>query len=54
MDVFEGELVDERQDTGCDGGFPDCGDRGVGANGGFVLEDDAIELRDVELVGGGA
>lgn len=46
--------MNERQNTSCDSGFTDGGDRGVGANGGFVLENDAIELRDVKLVGGGA
>lgn len=54
MDVLEAELVDELEDSGGDGGFPDGGNGGVRAEGGFVFKDDPVELRDVELVGGGA
>lgn len=46
--------MDEREDTGCNGGFADGGYRGVGADGGFVLENNTVQLRDVKLVGGGA
>lgn len=46
--------MDELDNTGGDGGFPYGGDVGEGASGGFVLQHDSIELRDVELVCGGA
>lgn len=39
--------MDERKDTGRNGGFTDGRYRGVGADGGFVLENNAIQLRDV-------
>lgn len=42
MDVLEAELVDELEDSGGDGGFPDCGNGGVRAEGGFVFEDDPV------------
>lgn len=54
MDVLERQLVDELENAGGDGGLPDGGNGGVGAERGLVLEDDAVELGDVELVGGGA
>lgn len=54
VDVLGGELVDELENAGGDGGFADGGDGGVGTERGFVFEDDAIEFGDVELVGGGA
>lgn len=54
MDVLEAELVDEGEDAGGDGGLADSGEGGEGAGGGLVLEDDAVELGDVELVGGAA
>lgn len=54
MDALDAELVDELQDAGGDGGFPHSGDVRKRAKGGFVLEDDAVELGHVELVGGGA
>lgn len=54
MDALEAKLVDELQNAGGDGGLPHGGDIREGAKRGFVLEDDAVELGDVELVGGGA
>ncbi|POO02482.1 hypothetical protein TorRG33x02_014660 [Trema orientale] len=54
VDALEAELVDELEDPGGDGGLPHGGDVGVLAEGGFVLQHDAVELGDVELVGGGA
>lgn len=54
MDVLERQLVDELENAGGDGGLPDGGNGGVGAERGLVLEDDTVELGDVELVGGGA
>lgn len=46
--------MDELDDSGGDRGFPHGGDVGEGAGGGFVLENNAVELGDIELVGGGA
>lgn len=53
VDALEAELVDKLEDAGSDGGLADGGDIGVGTEGGLVFEDDAVEFRDVELVGGG-
>lgn len=50
MDVLHAELVDELKNASSNGGFPDGGYIGVGAEGGLVLQDDAIELRNVQLV----
>lgn len=46
--------MDELDNAGSDGGFSDGGDVGERAERGLVFEDDAVELGDVELVGGGA
>ena len=54
MDALEAELVDELEDPGGNGGLPNGGDVGVRTDRGFFFEDDAVELGDVELVGGGA
>ena len=54
VDVLGAELVDELDNAGGDGGFADGGDVGVRAEGSFVFQHDAVELGDVELVGGGA
>lgn len=54
MDALEAELVDELEDPGGNGGLPNSGDVGVRSDRGFFFEDDAVELGDVELVGGGA
>lgn len=54
VDVLGAELVYELEDTGSDGGLADGGDVSVGAEGSFVFQDNAVELRDVELIGGGA
>lgn len=54
VDILQAELVDELENASGDGSLADCGDGGVGAGGGLILEDDAVEFRDVELVGGGA
>jgi len=54
MDAFEAELVDELEDAGGDGGLAHGGDVGEGALGGLFLQHDAVQLRHVVLVGGGA
>lgn len=54
VDAFEAELVDELEDAGGDGRLAHGGDVGEGALGGLVLQHDAVQLRHVELVGGGA
>lgn len=46
--------MDELDNTGGDSGFSHGGDVGEGAGGGFVLQHDSVELRDVELIGSGA
>ena len=54
MDALGAELVDELEDAGGDGGFADGGDVSIGAEGSLIFKHDAVELRHVELVGGGA
>lgn len=52
MDVLAAELVDELEDASCNCGLADGGDIGEGAEGVLILQNDAVELRDVELVRG--
>lgn len=54
VDVFQAELVDQLENPSGDGGFSHGGDIGEGSSGGFVFQDDTVELRDVELIGAGA
>lgn len=54
MDVLDAELMDELEDAGGDRGLTDGGDVGVGSESRLVFENNAVELRDVELVGAGA
>lgn len=54
MNTTNAKLVDERKNPSSNGGLPDGAHSGEGAAGGLVLEHNAIELRDVEVVGGGA
>lgn len=53
MDVLQAQLVDQLEDSGGDGRFPDSGDGGEWPQRALVLQHDAVELRHVELVGGG-
>lgn len=53
MDALHAELVNELEDAGDDGGLTDGGYVGVGSKKRLVFENDAVELRDVELVGSG-
>ena len=54
VDILGAQLVNELENSGSDGGFADSRYVGEGAERRLILEDNAIELRDVELVGGGA
>lgn len=54
VDAFEAELVNELNDAGGDGGLAHGRYVGEGALGGLFLQHDAVQLRHVELVGGGA
>lgn len=54
MDVAEEDGVDEGEDARRDGGLANGGEVGEGAGGGLVAKYDAVELGDIELVGGGA
>lgn len=54
MNAAEAELVNEREDSGSDGSFPDGGDGSEGAYGTLVTEHNTVELRDVEVIRGGA
>lgn len=46
--------VDEREDASCDGGLARGGDASEGPGGIAAEEHNAVEVREVDLVGGGA
>lgn len=52
MNTPNAKLVDERENPSGNGGLPDGAHGGEGAAGGLVLEHNAIQLGDVEMVGG--
>lgn len=54
VNVLEAELMDKSEDSCGDGCFPDGRNGGKGTEGRFVFQHYAVELRDIELVRGGA
>lgn len=54
MDVMKEDDVHGREDAGCVCGLVDNREVSKGVGGRLVMKDNAIKLKDIELVGGGA